>query len=55
VNPGLLQRAIPAKVRVNPTLYVRHRFRGEGRDARGLNLGSGRVAVAGRCEEAMVR
>ena len=35
VNPELLRRAIPAKVRINPALYGRHRFRGEGRDALG--------------------
>jgi hypothetical protein len=42
VNPGLLRRAILVKVRVNPVLYDRHRFWGEGRDALGLNLGLGR-------------
>jgi hypothetical protein len=30
VNPGLLQRAIPAAMGVNPALYDCHRLRGEG-------------------------
>jgi hypothetical protein len=41
-NPRLLRRAIPVAVGVNPALYERCRFRGEGGGALGLSSGSGR-------------